>query len=419
MNNSADLLGLFPPSAALDSQGQLTVAGLRLIDLAERFGTPAYIVDESALRANVRYFAGALASEWPNSQLLFASKSFPCVAAYRLMAEESVGVDVAGPGELASALRAGVPGRDIVLHGNAKTGAEIEMAVKGEVGLIVVDNFDDLDKLERAVIDEQSVLVRVRPGVEVETHDAVATGHDRSKFGLPIPAARLAIERIRNSSKLRLAGLHTHIGSQILDLAPFREAVRAIATLGEFDIYDFGGGLGARYTYSDRPPPPEDWIGALTGTARECLPSTARLLIEPGRSLVARPGLTLYRIMAVKYGQRTIVAVDGGMADNMEVALFDQRFEATLVDRVGGGESMDLVGRHCESGDRISMGIGLDNPQVGDVLAVPVTGAYCYAMANNYNGALRPPVVFCQDGQARLVVRRESYDDYFSRDVSG
>jgi diaminopimelate decarboxylase len=419
---SEALLGLFPEGTELDDAGRLVVGGVVLRDVAEQYGTPAYVVDSAALRRTVRRFRSALAGSWPNSRVVFASKSFPCVAAYRLMAEEGLAVDVAGGGELAAALRAGVAGADLVLHGNAKTTVEIQAAVQAGVGLIVIDNFDDIDRLEHVsaevpgVPGRQDVLVRVLPGVDPQTHEAVATGQNGSKFGLPPDEAKRAIERIRHSDRLRLAGIHTHIGSQILTLEPFRAAVQVLADLGEFETYDLGGGLGARYTYADQSPAPEEWIGALTDAAREHLPSSARLLIEPGRSLVARSGLTLYRVVSIKRGERTIVAVDGGMADNLEVALFGQRFEATVVDRVGGGEPVDLVGRHCESGDRLSSGVPLREPVVGDVIAMPVTGAYCYTMANNYNGALKAPVVFCADGAGQLVVRRETYDDYFCRD---
>ncbi|PSM45383.1 diaminopimelate decarboxylase [Streptomyces dioscori] len=425
-----DILELFPEGTAVDADRGLTVGGVALAEVADRFSTPAYVVDEAGLRARIRRYQQALGAGWPDSRLVFASKSFPCVAAYRLMAQAGIGVDVAGLGELAAALRGGVEGRNLVLHGNAKTSAEIEMAVAAGVGLVVVDNFDDIDRLEHAVeqaaqhtaehtaAGRQDVLVRVLPEVRADTYEAVATGQKGSKFGLPLDQVPRAIERIRAGAHLRMAGVHTHVGSQILDVEPFAAAVRALAGLGEFETYNLGGGLGARYTYTDHPPEPEEWIGAIIDTARRHLPHSARLMIEPGRSLVARSGVTLYRVVNVKRGDRVTVAVDGGMADNMEVALYGQRFEATLVDRVGGGERVDIVGRHCESGDRISSGVTLRAPRVGDVVAVPVTGAYCHTMANNYNGALKAPVVFCADGEAREVVRRETLGDFFARDTS-
>jgi len=412
-----DLLGLFPPGTRLDADGMLMVAGCRLDDLADKFGTPTYVVDEQALRARAREFSAELTERWPNSRVVFASKAFPCTAGYRVMASEGLGVDVAGAGELVMALAGGVPARDLVLHGNAKSDTDLQMAVEAGVGEVVVDNFDDIDRLERLVTGEQGVLVRLIPGIRAQTHEAVATGHDGSKFGLsPADAAR-AVERLRNSDRLRLDGVHVHVGSQILDAEPLAKAAEAAAALGDFDVYDLGGGLGVRYTYTEHPPSVTDYVGALTEAAKAHLPSAARILIEPGRSMVARSGVTLYRVLTVKRGTPTFVAVDGGMADNLEVSLYGQRFEATIADRVGGGALVDLVGRHCESGDRLIAGVPLDDPKVGDLVAVPVTGAYCMTMSNNYNGALRPPVVFCSDGDARAVQRRETFEDLMRRDL--
>ncbi|MBT2457597.1 diaminopimelate decarboxylase [Streptomyces sp. ISL-86] len=320
-------------------------------------------------------------------------------------------------GELALALAGGVDPARIVVHGNAKTDAELRTAVDAGAGLIVIDNFDDIDRLERIVTDEQPVLVRVTPGIRPETHAAVSTGQEGSKFGLTLPQARQAIARLRGSGRLRLDGVHVHIGSQILDTEPFARAVEAVAGLGTFAVYDLGGGLGARYTYEDHPPSVEEYLDALVDAARRVLPEDAHVIIEPGRSMVAESGVTLYRVATVKRGEPAFVAVDGGMADNLEVALYGQRFEATVATRVGGGDPCHLVGRHCESGDTLSPDVPLRDPRPGDLIAVPVTGAYTYSLGNNYSGALRPPVVFCQDGEARAVVRRETYGDLLRRDL--
>jgi diaminopimelate decarboxylase len=414
----ADLLGLFPPASTVDPDGELVVGGCRLADLAATWGTPLYLVEEAAARAQVRRFRRALEARWTSSRMVFASKAFPCTAIYRLMASEGIGVDVAGAGELTMALAGGVDPALIVMHGNAKTPAELQMALDAGVGLIVIDNTDDIDRLEGLLRSEQRVLIRVIPGVRPDTHEAVATGQLRSKFGLPIPAARSAIARLRHSSKLRLDGLHMHIGSQILSAEPYARAIEAIAGLGEFATYNLGGGLGVRYTYDDHPPSPKDWIEALTSAARRYLPHDAHIIIEPGRSLIAPFGVTLYRVISVKGDDPRFVAVDGGMADNMEVALYGQRFEATVASRVGGGAPAELVGRHCESGDRLISGVVLRDPRPGDLIAMPVTGAYCYSLASNYNGAMRLPVVFCHDGTSRLVVRRETHADFLSRDVA-
>ena len=414
---AADLLGLFPPGSTVDPDGELVVGGCRLADLAAQWGTPVYVIDEGAVRAQVRRFRRAIEARWGNARMVFASKAFPCTAMYRLMAEEGIGVDVAGAGELAMALAGGVDPARIVLHGNAKTEAELRMAVGAGVGLIVIDNTDDIDRLEDMADSEQAVLVRVIPGVRPDTYEAVATGQLGSKFGLPLPAARAAIARLRRSGRLRLDGVHMHIGSQILSAEPYARAIEAIAGLGEFGTYNLGGGLGVRYTYRDDPPTPEDWVAAMAAAARGRFPRGAEIIIEPGRALVAPFGVTVYRVVSVKGDHPRFVAVDGGMADNMEVALYGQRFEATVTGRVGGGGAVELVGRHCESGDRLISGAVLRDPRPGDLVAVAVTGAYCFTMANNYNGAVRPPVVFCHDGQARLVVRREILGDLLSRDI--
>jgi diaminopimelate decarboxylase len=416
----AELLSLFPPGSRLDADGELVVGGCRLADLAAAWGTPLYVLDDEAVSEQVRRFRHALELSWPNARMVWASKSFPCTAVYRLMAAEGIGVDVAGGGELVMALAGGVDPASIVMHGNAKTTAELAMATEAGVGLIVIDNFDDIDKLEALASKgaKRPVLIRVIPDVKPDTYEAVATGQAGSKFGLPIPAARAAIERVRRSGALRLDGLHAHIGSQIMSAEPFAKEVEAIAALGEFPIYNLGGGLGVRYTYADHPPTPEQWITALTDAAKIHLPQEAQLIIEPGRSLVAPFGVTVYRVISAKGDDPRFVAVDGGMADNMEVALYGQRFEATVTGRVGGGAAVELVGRHCESGDRLISGVPLQDPRPGDLVAVAVTGAYCYSLTSNYNGARRPPVVFCQAGRPSLQVRRETYDDLLARDAT-
>ena len=416
-----DLLSLFPPGSAIDGDGMLTVAGCRADNLATEFQTPVLVVAEDALRARAREYAAELAARWPNSRVVFASKAFPCTAVQQVMVQEGLGLDVAAGGEILTALKAGADPARLVLHGNAKSDEEIRMAVDHGLGLVVVDGPDDVDRLEATVPDgrQQAVLVRVIPGVTADTHAHVLTGHAGSKFGLAPADAAALIRRIEASPRLDMQGLHVHVGSQILDVAPFAESVAPVAALGEFPVYDLGGGLGARYTYADNPPTVPEYLDALVGAARTHLPAEAQLVIEPGRSMVASAATTLYRVTTVKRGTTTFVAVDGGMGDNLEVALFHQRFEAGLVDRLRGpeGELVTVVGRHCESGDVLVDGVRLPDATVGDLLAVPATGAYCYTMANNYNGNRRIPVVFVKDGRARLVVRRETWEDLTARDV--
>jgi diaminopimelate decarboxylase len=414
-----DLLPLFPEYSSVSPGGELAIGGVGVRDLAERFGTPAYIVDEAGLRAQARRFKDGLAARHPNSGVSFASKSFPCLAAYQVAAEEGLSIDVAGAGELVMALAAGAQPDQIYLHGNAKTTAELTMALDAGVGTVVVDNFDDIDRLERIVPagTRQPCLVRVIPGVEAATHASQATGHVGSKFGLAPDDARDAIKRIERSTKLRLDGVHTHVGSQLLNVEQLAAAVEPIAKLGTFEVYDLGGGLGVRYTYDEQPPSLDAYADAMVAQASALLPGGARIIVEPGRSMVANSACTIYRVTTIKRGLVTHVAVDGGMGDNLEVSLTGQRFEATLVDRVGGGETVTVVGRHCESGDQLVDGVVLRDPAIGDLLAVPVTGAYCYTMSNQYNGARRVPVVFVKDGAARLVVRRDAWDDLLARDV--
>ena len=418
--SSGDLLSLFPMGSRLDS-GILTVGGCRADDLARDFGTPLLVVAEDALRARAREYVDQLVARRPRSRVVFASKAFPCTAVQRVMVEEGLGLDVAGGGEILTALKAGVDPALVVLHGNAKTDEEIAMAVENGVGLVVVDNADDVDRLEALVHggDSQDVLVRIIPGVTADTHSHVLTGHAGSKFGLSPRDAAPLIRRIEHSKRLRMRGLHVHVGSQILDVEPFAESVAPVAAIGEFPVYDLGGGLGARYTWADDPPPVGSYLDALIGAANQQLPPEAEVIIEPGRSMVASSAATIYRVTTVKRGVITFVAVDGGMGDNLEVALFDQRFEAGVVGRFDGPEmeTVTVVGRHCESGDVLVDGVELSRPVVGDLLAVPATGAYCFTMANNYNGNRRIPVVFARDGSARLVVRRETWEDLMARDV--
>jgi diaminopimelate decarboxylase len=409
-----DLLPLFPEYSSVSPDGELAIGGVGVRELAERFGTPAYIVDEAGLRAQARRFKDGLAARHPNSGVSFASKSFPCLAAYQVAAEEGLSIDVAGAGELVMALAAGAPPDQIYLHGNAKTTAELTMAIQAGVGTVVVDNFDDIDRLEQLVTHgpKQRVLIRIIPGVAPVTHESQSTGGDDSKFGLPLDQAREAIARIGKSQKLQLDGLHLHIGSQILETEPFARAVEAVAVLGTFDVYDVGGGLGVRYTLQDQAPTVEEYLDTIAAAAHANLPAGAKLLIEPGRSLVARSCVTLYRVSTLKRTGRTFVAVDGGMADNLDAALTGQGFEAAVATRITAqpDEVVQLVGRQCESGDLLVDRLPLPAPRVGDLIAMPVTGAYTYTLANNYNGALRPPIVFCRDGKAEIAAERETHE---------
>src|SRR4029450_11943013 len=291
----SQLLDLFPPGSATDADGMLIVGGCRADDLAAESGTSVLVVAEEALRERAREYVRELSTRWPNSRAVFASKAFPCHAVQRVMVQEGLGLDVAGGGEILTALKAGVDPALIVLHGNAKSTEEMTMAVGDGIGVVVADGPDDIDRLEAIVPAgrTQDVLVRVIPGVTADTHAHVLTGHEGSKFGLAPAAATDLIKRIERSSRVRMRGVHAHVGSQILEAEPLAEAVAPLAALGEFEIYDLGGGLGARYTWSDQPPSVAEYLDVLIGAAREHLPPHAKIIIEPGRSMVATTAATI------------------------------------------------------------------------------------------------------------------------------
>jgi diaminopimelate decarboxylase len=410
-------MSLLPAGSVLNDQDTLEIGGCDATELAREFGTPVVVVSELALRAQAIRYRDGLAQRWPASRVVFASKAFPCAPVERVLAEEGLGCDVVGRGELAIALSAGFEPERIYLQGNAKDDADFRSAVEAGVGTIVLDCLDDLDRLERFAPSGQRVLIRVNPDVHADTHEKVLTGHAGSKFGLPPTDVARVVDRLESGGRFALDGVHVHIGSQILDTVPFEQAVESVGKLGLFAVYDLGGGLGVRYTREDPELSIEDYLDALVGAARQHLPTDATILIEPGRSMVAQAAVTIYTASTVKHAARTFVAVDGGMADNLEPALYGTRFEATIANRVGSGQAVDLVGRHCETGDVLIPGASLREPVVGDVVVVPVTGAYCYSLQNNYNGALKPPVVFVNSGDAKEVVRRETVADLLRRDV--
>ncbi len=422
MSATSTLSSVYPLGSRVNEQGRLEIGGCDTVELAREFGTPAYVVAEDDLRWRARAFLDALAARHADYDVLFASKAFPCTAVYRLLAEEGLACDVASGGELFLALRGGFDPARIYFHGNAKSVEELCYAVDAGVGHIVIDSLHELERLERVVAEagrRQEVLIRITPGVAGDTHQAISTGQADSKFGFAPAAAREAIARIADAPHLELVGLHFHIGSQLLALEPFRDAVRMLAALGDFPVYNVGGGLGVAYTSADRPPAIADYVDAIVSTLHDELGPDKRLLLEPGRAVVANSAVTLYTVETVKRNVSTWVAVDGGMSDNLRPMLYGSKYEALVADRplASGGELCKLAGKHCESGDVIVRDVWLSDPAPGDVIATPVTGAYGYSLANNYNAVPRPPVIFCQDGEARVVVRRETYEDLAARDV--
>jgi diaminopimelate decarboxylase len=396
---------VYPQHSSVED-GRLSIGGCDAVALAREFGTPAYVVAEDDLHARAEEFTGGF-----DGRIVYASKAFPCTAALRLFADAGLSVDVASGGELHLALSAGFDPARIVLHGNAKSEQELAMAVEAGVGLIVLDG-SDVTKLEALGVRRQRCLIRVVPGVEAETHEGIMTGHEGSKFGLlPEEAAWLIADP---PPSVDIVGLHFHLGSQLFDAEPFAEAVQTLKGLGEFGVYNLGGGMAVGYTRDEEPPSPAEWVSTLVSIARDAFGDHIELLLEPGRALVANAGVTLYSVTDVKRG---FVAVDGGMSDNLRPMLYGARYEARLADRDGEGERYAVVGKHCESTDVLIPSALLPDPQPGDILVTPATGAYGHAMANNYNGIPRPPVVFCKDGDARVVVRRETYEDLTARDA--
>jgi diaminopimelate decarboxylase len=426
IETSPALSPVFPLGSRVREDGHLEVGGCDLIEIAAEFGTPAYVVAEEDLRTRARTFMAAAREHAGAGELgvVYASKAFPCTAVLALFAQEGLWCDVASGGELHLALGAGFDPARLVMHGNAKSDVELRAALASGVGLIVVDNFDEIERLRELIAagalgarEAQAVLVRATPDVAGDTHAKISTGQANSKFGFGMDEVAEASERIERVEGLELRGVHAHIGSQLLDLEPFRRTAAELARLGRYPVCDLGGGLGVAYTAEQRPPAIEEYVRAVAEAAAEHLGELELLLIEPGRSLTAPAAVTIYTVQSVKRNVSTWVAVDGGMSDNLRPMLYGATYEAHVADRIGGDTPCVLAGKHCESGDVIVPQARLDDPRVGDVIVTPVTGAYTYAMANNYNGVPRAPVIFCKDGEARVVVRRESWDDLRARDV--
>jgi diaminopimelate decarboxylase len=418
---------VYPAGSRVNERGHLEIAGCDVVELAEEFGTPAYIYAEQDMRRRAREYVHAFEQRTDGFEVIYASKAFPATAACRVMREEGLSVDVASAGELHVALAAGFDPDRIHLHGNNKTETELRYAFESGVGHLILDSFDEIELADGMLDRPQRVLIRVTPGIKPSTHDYVQTGQLDSKFGFGLAdgLAERAVELVRSSKHLELVGLHAHIGSQIFELEPYVKAIEVIADFCDAaglrpELLNVGGGLGIAYLDSDEPPSIEDYVDVKVRGIEHVFDPVPRILVEPGRSLVGNAGITAYRVGTVKEipGVRTYVAVDGGMSDNLRPMLYGARYEALIADRAG--ESPDtmatIAGMHCESGDVLVRDMELAAPRVGDVLVTPATGAYGYAMSNNYNGKPRPPVIFCRDGEATVVVRRESLDDLLSRD---
>ena len=420
---------LLPDSAEVDGDGRLWIAGVDMVELSREVGTPAFVYDEEHLRRRCREAVTAF-----GDGVAYASKAFLCRAMARLADEEGMCIDVSTGGETAVVLASGVPGDRLVLHGNNKSDDELRQALAARVGRIVVDSFDEIDRLERLVPEvvpgeRPRVLLRVTPGIEAHTHRYVMTGQDDSKFGLGLAsgAAGEAVERLRRpGSPVDLVGVHAHIGSQIFSVSSFVRAVEVLAgfflPLGLPELC-VGGGLGVAYVEGETAPSITEWAaGVHHACAVAGIPPSVRVTAEPGRAIVAGAAITLYTVGTIKHlpGIRTYLSVDGGMSDNPRPVLYGSGYEAFLPRATSSPRTLPVtvVGKHCESGDVIVRDARVpDDVAVGDVLATPVTGAYGHSMASNYNKVGRPPVVFVRDGRWRAVVRRETHDDLLHLDL--
>ncbi|HEV7711314.1 MAG TPA: diaminopimelate decarboxylase [Asanoa sp.] len=427
---------LWPRGVTRDESGALAVAGLSVEQIRAEYGTPAYVLDEDDLRSRARDFRAAFAGH----DIYYAGKAFLCRAVVRAIDEEGLFLDVCTGGELATALSAGMPPERIGFHGNNKSVSELSRAVDAGVGRIIVDSFDEIDRLTALAREKnirQPVLVRVTVGVEAHTHEFIATAHEDQKFGFSVGggAAFKAVCKILDDDVLDLRGLHSHIGSQIFDASGFEVSARRVLALQaqirdargvELPEIDLGGGFGIAYTTQDDPSAPADLAERMLKIVDdECAAldlATPKLSIEPGRAIVGPAMFTLYEVGTVKDvdGLRTYVSVDGGMSDNIRTALYDASYSATVAGRASTADPIlaRVVGKHCESGDIVVKDEFLPaDVQPGDLLAVPGTGAYCRSMASNYNHVPRPPVVAVRGGEARVIVRRETEADLLALDV--
>ncbi len=415
---------LLPDNSTVGPNGQLIIGGCDTLELAAEFGTPVFVYDEDHLRDRCRQAVDAF-----GRNATYATKAFLCTAMARLAHEEGMRLDVATGGELAVALAADVPPQDLVLHGNNKSRRELAEALDVGIGRIVVDSFEELDRIEDLVAagaTAPKVLLRLTPGVKAETHEFITTGQDDSKFGFTVSSglAVRAVERAAVSDAVELIGVHCHIGSQVFQVDSFAKALEVMGRFAEplsLPELVIGGGLGVAYVEGEEAATISQWATTLKKAAAD-VGITSELGIEPGRSITAAAAVTLYEVGTIKHleGIRTYLAVDGGMSDNPRPVLYGSGYETFLASDVAAERALTakVVGKHCESGDvLVREGKVPANIKVGDIIGTPVTGAYGHSMGSNYNKVLRPPVVFCKDGDARLVVRRESYADLLATDL--
>lgn len=424
----------------VNEKGHLTIGGIDTVELKNKYGTPLYVIDENLVRENIRKYKTALEKYYDgNGMVLYASKAFSCKYILKVAMSEGAGLDVVSGGELYTALAADFPADKIYFHGNNKTADEITLAIKNNVGRIVVDNISELKKINEIAEKEgkcQDVMFRIKPGVDAHTHDFIRTGQIDSKFGFALSTGE-AMEAVKETLKyenVKYVGVHCHIGSQIFELEPFCEAARIMMkfikdisevtglTTKELNL---GGGFGIKYIDSDDPVPYGSFIESVSKTVKECAKEynleIPEILMEPGRSLVGPAGITLYTVGAIKEipDVRTYLSVDGGMGDNPRYILYGSKYSAVIANKADKpfDTTYTVAGKCCESGDLLMENAMLQKAQEGDTLAVLATGAYNYSMASNYNRIPRPPVVAVKDGEDKLIVKRETYDDLIKNDL--
>ncbi len=424
---------IYPHTTVHNAAGHLEIGGCDVVDLAHEFGTPLFIYDEQTLRDQCRAYHAAFGARTDLYEIVYASKAFSCRAMAELVAQEDLSLDVATGGELAAARAAGFPAARIYFHGNNKSPAEIEAGLAAGIGHFVVDSFEEIERLEAAAAARnrsQEVLVRVTPGVRPNTHDFIQTGQQDSKFGFGLADGRAheAVRRLKDAPHLELVGVHAHIGSQIFELDSYQREVEVLFVAiddwrrdfgFECRIFNIGGGLGIRYISTDQPSSIAEFaeiaVTAVRAGAEKHGMPMPRLFVEPGRSIAGKAAVTAYTVGTVKVipGVRTYVAVDGGMSDNLRPMLYDSKYEAMLANKAEepATDVVTIAGKHCESGDVLVRDVHVAPPEPGDILVTPGTGAYGYAMANNYNAQPRPAVVMVGGGRARVIIERETWDD--------
>ncbi len=437
MKATSDLV-VFPLHSEVNKEGHLVIGGCDTVKLAADFGTPLYLFDELDLRSQCRDFKAEFGKRYPDVSVLYASKAFINRALATIFKEEGLGLDVVSGGEQSIAQSVDFPAERVYFHGNNKSAEELRMALRWHIGRIVVDNFHELTMLGQLAHEtghRQDILLRLTPGVDPHTHKYIATGVIDSKFGFGLSVAEQALTQALAAPSLNLVGLHFHVGSLLFETEPYLKSIDAVLDFAaemkwkhDFHLKELnvGGGFAIQYTYGAPAPRPGVYADAISSRiitkCREVKLPLPRLVIEPGRSIVGRAGVALYRVGAIKDipGIKRYVSVDGGMADNIRPAIYGSKYEALVANKAlePGTEKVTIAGKFCESGDILITDISLPPVSAGDIIAIPACGAYCLSMASNYNSSLKPPIIMVKEGKARLIRRRETFEDMVRNDIS-